>query len=150
MKTVIIYASIHHGNTKKIAEAIAQAISADLIDITKCDRIDITAYDTIGLASGIYYHSFHRKIKAFIVENTFAPNQSIFTVATCGIGYKNYASEIEKMLKEKQVPYGGHFQCRGFDTFGILGKIGGIAKNHPNTTDIEKAIAFALHTIDCK
>lgn len=33
MKIVIIYASIHHGNTRKIVEAMANELSADIIDI---------------------------------------------------------------------------------------------------------------------
>ena len=32
MKTVIIYASVHHGNTKKLVERIAEKCGVDLID----------------------------------------------------------------------------------------------------------------------
>ncbi|MFQ6819438.1 MAG: hypothetical protein ACLRTI_10370 [Blautia sp.] len=32
MKTVIVYASVHHGNTKKLVEKIAEECKVDLID----------------------------------------------------------------------------------------------------------------------
>ena len=32
MKTAIVYASTHHGNTKKLLDAIAAAYEVDLID----------------------------------------------------------------------------------------------------------------------
>ena len=34
MKTCIIYASTHHGNTKKVIDAIANEFEVDLIDAT--------------------------------------------------------------------------------------------------------------------
>lgn len=55
MKSVIIYASVHHGNTKKIVDAIAPEINADIIDITKQKEIDLPQYYVIGLASGVFY-----------------------------------------------------------------------------------------------
>ena len=70
MKTVVIYASTHHGNTKKVAEYMAKIITADLIDITQNQNPDITAYDIIGFASGIYFHSFHENIKKYISNTT--------------------------------------------------------------------------------
>ena len=47
MKTVMIYASIHHGNTRKVVEAMAKELSADTIDITKNANPDISGYDII-------------------------------------------------------------------------------------------------------
>lgn len=35
MKAAIIYASVHHENTKKVVEAIAGENAVDLIDATK-------------------------------------------------------------------------------------------------------------------
>ncbi len=71
MKAVIVYASTHHGNTKKVVEQMAEILSADLIDITKNQKPNISSYDIVGLASGIYFHSFDEKLKAFISNNNF-------------------------------------------------------------------------------
>lgn len=55
MKTAIIYASVHHENTKKVVEAIAGENVVDLIDATKKKERDLSEYGLIGFASGVYY-----------------------------------------------------------------------------------------------
>ena len=52
-KAVIIYASTHHGSTRKLAEAIANRYDVHLIDAAKQQSADLSAYDRIGFASGI-------------------------------------------------------------------------------------------------
>lgn len=94
MKTVIIFASTHHGNTKKVAEYMAKIIAADLIDITQNLNPDISAYDIVGFASGIYFHSFHEAIKKFICNTVFNKNQKVFLVDTCGVA-KGHPSQQE-------------------------------------------------------
>ena len=66
MNTAIVYYSKHHGNTKKLAEAIAQADSSvTLIDVTEQPEADLSAYERIGLASGIYFSSFAKQLISF-------------------------------------------------------------------------------------
>lgn len=36
----------------------------------------------------------------------------------------------------------GEFSCKGYDTFGSFKLIGGIAKGHPDTQDLENARKF--------
>ena len=48
MKAAILYASVHHGNTKKVAEAMAEPLSADLFDLTKQSDVDISGYDLLA------------------------------------------------------------------------------------------------------
>ena len=52
MKTVIVYASVHHGNTKKLVEKIAEECKVDLIDAVQQPKADLADYDRIGFASG--------------------------------------------------------------------------------------------------
>ena len=53
MKTAIVYASTHHGNTKKLLDAIAAAYEVDLIDAVKIPEKDLNRYDRIGFAPAI-------------------------------------------------------------------------------------------------
>ena len=55
MKTVIVYASIHNGNTKKLVEKIAEECKVDLIDAVQQPKADLSDYNRIGFASGIYF-----------------------------------------------------------------------------------------------
>ena len=69
VKTAIVYASVHHGNTKKVVDAIAKEYVVDLIDATKIKFADLSEYDVIGFASGVYFGKFHRSVLDFAREN---------------------------------------------------------------------------------
>lgn len=143
MKTVILYASVHHGNTRKVVEAMAPILSADLIDVLNTQSYDLSGYDLIGFASGIYYTGLHKSVVKAIEAAQFRPDQRVFTVVTSGAPFGKFPGPALKLLKAKNVRLTGSFHCRGFDTFGIFGKLGGIAKNRPNEKDLNAARTFA-------
>lgn len=58
MRKVIVYSSVHHGNTEKLVKSIAEECQVDLIDAVKQPDADLSSYDTIGFASGIYFQNF--------------------------------------------------------------------------------------------
>ena len=69
MKKAIVYASIHHGNTEKIVKSIAEECKVDLIDAVKHSDADLSSYDMIGFASGIYFSKFHQSILKFVEKH---------------------------------------------------------------------------------
>ena len=52
MRTAIVYASVHHGNTEKLVKRIAEECQMDLIDAVKQPDADLSSYDMIGFVSG--------------------------------------------------------------------------------------------------
>jgi flavodoxin len=48
---VIIYASVHHGNTEKVVKAIAKACEVELIDATKITEKDLE--DAVAFFKGL-------------------------------------------------------------------------------------------------
>jgi flavodoxin len=66
MKTAIIYKSIHHGNTKKIAEVISKTLEAELLDLKDADEDTIKKYDLIGFGSGKYFGKPHKELRKFV------------------------------------------------------------------------------------
>ena len=83
MTTAILYYSQHHGNTKKLLDAKAEKHDVTLIDIVRDKDVDISEYDRIGLASGIYFSAFAKQIIAF-AEEKLPENKEVFFIATCG------------------------------------------------------------------
>ena len=69
MRKAIIYASVHHGNTEKLVKSIAEECQVDLIDAVKQSDADLSSYDMIGFASGIYFSKFHQSILEFAEKN---------------------------------------------------------------------------------
>ena len=138
-KIVILYASVHHNNTRKVVKHVASGIQTDVIDILKTKKPDIGHYEIIIFASGIYFNTVHKSLLEYIKSTSFAGKKTIL-LYTCGIAYIDYARSAVKNLKKNGAEHIGTFHCRGFDTYGILDKIGGIAKKHPNAKDMDKIL----------
>lgn len=141
MKTAIIYYSKHHGNTKKLLDAISAKHEVTLIDATQAREFDLTNYDRIGFASGIYYSKFHKSVLQF-AEKNLPPNKQVFFIYTYGAEKDGYTKAIESVTLKKSAKIKGTFGCFGFNTFGPFKLIGGIAKGHPNKDDIDNAVRF--------
>ncbi|MBO7504151.1 MAG: flavodoxin [Clostridia bacterium] len=142
MTTAIVYYSKHHGNTKKLLDAIAtEDVSVTLIDVTQQPDADLSPYDRIGLASGIYFSSFAKQVIAF-AEAHLPENREVFYIYTHGAPVGGFLKGIRAVVKQKNCREIGKFHCHGFDTFGPFEKIGGISKGHPNSKDIAKAVEF--------
>ena len=139
MKTAIIYASVHHGNTKKIVDAIAASSEVELIDATQVKEKDLSGYDRIGFASGIYYGKFHQSVLNFASVNLPA-DKKIFLICTNG-GNASWKS-MEEIAEAKKSTIVDRFACKGYDTFGPFKLVGGIAKGHPDEKDLADAVAF--------
>ena len=142
MRTAIVYYSQHHGNTKKLLDAISDAdISVTLINAVEKIEVDLRDYDRIGLASGIYYSSFAKPLLNFASINLPA-QKPVFFIATCGSPRKNYFDEIKQLAKSRDCTELGSYLCTGYDTFGPFKLIGGLKKGHPTEEEIQGAVDF--------
>lgn len=143
MKTAIIFYSRHHENTKKLLEAIKNASSdeIDLFDITESAPQNLEKYDRIGFASGIYYSKFEKRVLEFAKNNT-PDGKKVFFIYTYGAEKSGYTKAIREALSGKNSKILGEYGCLGFNTFGPFKLIGGIAKHHPDSTDISGAVSF--------
>ena len=143
MKKLIVYESIHHGNTEKIGKAMAEYLNADLIKTNDVNVNTLKDYDLIGFGSGIYNGKLHKNVLDLIEKSPTLSNKKAFVFSTSGQGKVKYNNTIEQKLKEKGFEVVGSFACKGYDTFGPFKLIGGIAKGRPNENDIQKAKEFA-------
>ena len=148
MKIVIAYYSGHHGNTKKILDAIKERWNVDLIDVTECKKTDLSGYDVIGLASGTYFNRFSMELIEF-VKNNLLGKKDVFLINTYGLKGAS-KNEMERIIADKSCHLLGTYGCRGFDTFGPLKLIGGIAKGRPNENDLIGAVEFFKKIVENK
>ena len=143
MKTAIVYYSQHHGNTKKLVDAIAQQDDVCLINVVENPNADLLEFDCIGFASGIYFAAFAKQLLVF-AEQKLPPHKNVFLLNTCGFQSGVYFDAIRKIVRAKECQELGAYQCLGFDTFGPFKLVGGIAKGHPNEEEIADAVRFFL------
>ena len=141
MKVAIVYYSQHHGNTKKLLDAIAAREDVTLIDVVKHPEADLSEFDCIGFASGIYFAAFAKQLLTF-AQNHLPEGRDVFFLNTCGFESGVYFDAIRKITRAKKCRELGAYQCLGYDTFGPFKLVGGIAKGHPDEADIAGAVEF--------
>lgn len=140
MKAAIVFVSKHHGNTERIAEAMADVLNADLF--TPENAKSLEKYDLIGFGSGIEYWKHYRKLFDY-VETLPQMKKKAFIFSTSGVGGVNQHAELKKKLIEKGFEIIGEFACKAFDTWLPLKVVGGINKGKPDGKDVESAKVFA-------
>ena len=141
MNTAIVYYSRHHGNTKKLLDAIAEKHAVTLIDVTQEPARDLTGFDRIGLASGIYYSSVAKPLLSY-AEAYLPEGKDVFFLSTQGNPMGVFLKAIRAIAARKGCRELGSYSCQGFDTFGPFKLIGGIAKGHPTAEEIAGAVRF--------
>ena len=143
MNTAIVYYSQHHGNTKKLLDAIAAQADVNLINVVENKTADLSSFDRIGFASGIYFSSFAKQVLSFAEQN-LPEGKDVFFINTCGTHAGVYFNAIRKITETKHCRELGAYQCKGYDTYGPFKLVGGIAKGHPTEEEIEGAVRFYL------
>lgn len=142
MKSIIIYESVHHGNTEKIAKTIGEILKAELVKPEDINTDKLKDYDLIGFGSGIFYGKFHKNILKLVKEIKAESNQKAFVFSTSGQGKEESNHSLKEELTKKGFQVIGSFACKGFDTFGPFKLVGGISKGRPNDEDISNAKKF--------
>ena len=141
MKTVTCYYSRHHGNIRKILEAMAQEGDVELLDITTRQAVRLEHYDCVSFATGVYFGKFHDSVLSF-ARQYLPAGKPVFFVCTYGGGMGSSTKELKALAAERRCPVLGSFGCKGYDTFGPFKLVGGIARGRPNEADLEQARSF--------
>jgi len=147
----IVCTSVHHGNTRRVAEAMASALGAVVLE-ARPDAVEVAGtIPLLGLGSGVFFGSHHERLVSFAQSLPSNGSGRAFLFSTCGSGYlvprlfgRDYHRKLRRILESKGYRIVGEFSCKGYDTYGPLERLGGISKGHPSHADLERARRFAL------
>ena len=147
MKALIIYISVHHGNTEKVAKVMANILDATLLQVKQADADMLEQYDLIGFGSGIYFGKHHESLLDFVDKLPVLTNKKAFIFSTSGLRkipfVHNFDKPLRKKLQRKGLDIIGEFSCRGLDTYRATKLVGGVNKGRPNADDLRQAEDFA-------
>ena len=141
MKTAIIYASTHQGNTRRLVESLAQKHDISLIDASSQTHADLYGFDLIGFASGIDFGSYYERVIRFLRED-LPEGKPVFFLYTCARTSPRFTKAIRAEAEKRSARILGEFGCRGYNTYGPWKLVGGMNKGHPSQTELEAADAF--------
>ena len=123
------------GNTKKIAEAIAEAVGAEAKTGSEPLSEDV---DILFLGSAPYAFDVDDEVKKFISSIHVSVGKVVNFSTSAAV--KSTRKYIEKLLAEKKIPIAEEeFSCRG--AFAML------HKGRPNESDQKAAAEFARKII---
>ncbi|MBR0090745.1 MAG: flavodoxin [Lachnospiraceae bacterium] len=141
MKTAIVYHSYHHGNTMKLVDAIAAKHEVTLIDATKKTEYDLTGFDLIGFASGLYGFGISKEIVSF-ANNNLPDHKKVFYIYTSGFITDLNLRVLGDLFKAREIDFVGSYHAYGHITWGPFVIGGGSKKGHPTQEEIDGAVAF--------
>ncbi|OBI62973.1 flavodoxin family protein [Mycobacterium sp. E796] len=146
MKSLVVCTSKSHGNTRRVADRMAEVLGAEVVDPESVDPESLRQYDLVGFGSGIYYMAVDERLRNLIRRTPRVDHVRAFTFFTSGaraVPLLDYNKPVRKHLEEKGFEVIGSFSCRGFDTVGPFGLIGGINRGRPDDRDLDRAAEVA-------
>lgn len=145
LKTIIVYRSKHHGNTKKLVDAIVAAHpdidTIDVGELGKNEYPDLSPYHVIMMASGIYYGNFDKDLLR-VADHCLRDGDKVVGLMTYGGQAKFNGRDLDGVCRMKFANLLCMYGCPGFDTYGPFKFVGGMNKGRPNQEDIDGAVAF--------
>jgi flavodoxin len=143
---LIVYVSVSHANTAKIARCLGDVLHADVREPELVDPATLPDYSIVGFGSGIFGGTHHPRLRSYVEHLPDMAGTRAFTFSTSGFGRSQsrpWQKSLENVLRDKGCEVVGSFACRGFDTWLPLRLVGGVNKGHPDETDLAEARAFA-------
>jgi flavodoxin len=150
MKTVIVCVSVSHGNTRRVADAMAQVLGAKVVSPDEAGLAELADADLVGFGSGVFYSRLHLSLTDF-AKALPARGRRAFVFATSGlpeIPLAPFTRPLVQLLEGKGFEVEESFTCRAFDTWAPFKLVGGINKQRPNAEDLAAARAFAARLRD--
>lgn len=147
-RALVVYVSVSHANTAKIARAMGDVLHADLREPELVDPATLRRYDIVGFGSGIFAGTHHPRLRSYVEHLPEVQGTRAFTFCTSGFGRSQsrpWQTSLDAVLRDKGFEVVGSFACRGYDTWLPLRLVGGVNKGHPDETDLAEARAFAEH-----
>jgi len=146
-RCLLLVESVHHGNTAKVAEAMAGVLGADVAAPESVPYTSLANCSLVGFASGVFYGRMHELLFDWLRGLPDAPHGSTpaFIASTSGLPFLAtlWHRPLRRLLARKGFHVVGEFACRGFDTWGPLWLAGGLNRAHPDERDLARARTFA-------
>jgi flavodoxin len=134
MKTVLVYFS-RGGNTRKIAEAIAEELKINPIDVKK-ESADVSSVDLLIVGSGTYGGKPGKEMVSYLENLKPVKDKRAACFSSC-------AGDASKTLAAmKDILTGKGYTI--LDCFSCFGKFAGLSKRgHPTDEELKQAREFA-------
>lgn len=148
---LLVFKSVHHQNTARVAEAMAEVLGAQCLTPAACPYERLAGCRLLGIGSGIYYSRVHTELWQWVrdLPDRPGPKPAVFIFSTSGLPIfaRFWHHPLRTALTRKGFVVLDEFACRGFDTWGPLWLAGGLNSRHPDAKDLQRARDFAQQLV---
>ena len=139
---LIVYCS-RTDNTRRVAEAMAGPLAAELVAVDQLKDHQLRGRPMIGLGSGVYWLRLARRIVDLAARIPSSGRVFIFSTSGWGQSWVSfYQSELEKRLNQREIEIVDRWHGPGQDRNPLF-KWMGISKDRPDEEDFRRAREFA-------
>lgn len=129
------------GNTRKLCEAIKNEAGWELMQVSGEETTDLSAYETVIIASGVYGGYPHKNILRLIrnMEQNHLPKNVHILLTWLGRARSDTTAfqKIQKEFSARGVSIAHDFQSKLGHSFGLL------HSGHPDAKDIMSCVKWA-------
>lgn len=159
-KVLIILCSGSTGNTRILANAIAEEMDADIFELGESSVIPdiLESYALIGFGSGIFSGQHHSLLLEQVVSLSRFDGKQAFIFSTNGAPAAGFSGDgvradtymdanhkaLRDLLLDRGFIISGEFSCPGLNRNSFLKCFGGFNKGRPNREDLDNAREFAI------
>ena len=138
MTDVSVLVDSRGGNTRKVADAIAEELGIQARDVTISPHDDAKI---LFLGSGTYGGKPGEAMVKFIGSGTLSGRKvAIFGTAASLSGGQKMITSMSDMVKQKGATVAGSYHCKGKFFF--------VSRGHPDNEDLDNAKKFAREMLN--
>lgn len=88
-RPLIIFKSVHHQNTARVAEAMAEVLGADCRSPADCPAEELAGCPLLGIGSGVYYGRVHHDVWQWVrnLRQATSTSPPVFIFSTSGLPF---------------------------------------------------------------
>ena len=148
-KIIIFYYSYSAMSTEKLVKGIQSIYpNIEILLLPSEEKNDVSSYDYVGFASGIYITGMGEPIFKKIEALQGLEGKKCFSLCTSGRNVSRYPYYPKKALEQKGAKYLGGYGCHGKVNYFPFSAFGGVNKDKPDENDIKNGAEFLKKLVE--
>ena len=142
-KIIIFYYSYSSMSTEKLIKGIQKEIpNIEILLLPSEEKNDVSSYDFIGFASGIYAWNFGNPVYDKIGKLNGLEGKKCFSLCTSGSVSKKYPFYPKEAIEKRGGKFVDGWGCQGKSNYFPLNIFGGLHTDKPDSNDIKNGVEF--------
>ena len=149
-KAIIFMQSYGSMNTKLLLDNSTKNFqNLEIVTLPKETKLDVSSYDIIGFASGIYFWDLGKEIYNHINKLKGLEGKNVFVICTAGSVSESYPKKPKEAIEKKGGKLVAGFITTGTTKGGVTGFFRGLLSMQvrPNDDDFKECEKFIENTM---